>query len=66
MEESLRAKNKLDSSSCFDTIPTCDRRAYRLTKGRTNGHDDSIYRASSSIASCVKNESLFVLLYQKR
>ena len=31
-------QNQLDSSSQFDTIPACD--------GRTDGYDDSIYRAS--------------------
>ena len=43
MEGSLPVKNQLDSSSRFDTIPTCGR--------RTDG--DSIYRAS--IASRGKN-----------
>ena len=36
------AKNQLDSSSRFDTIPAYDRRA----EGRTDGHDDSTYCAS--------------------
>jgi len=31
--------------SHFVTVPACDRRTYGLT------HDDSIYRASNSIAS---------------
>ena len=42
MEGSLCAKNQLDSSSRFDTIPACDRR----TDGQTD--DDSIYRASTA------------------
>ena len=46
MNGSLHAKNQLDSSSRFDTVPACD--------GRT--HDDSIYRAG--IASRDKNSTV--------
>jgi len=46
LEESLHAKNQLDSSSYFNIIPACDRRK----------HDGNTYRAS--IASCGRNAAL--------
>ena len=54
MKGSLHAKNQLDSSSRFDTIPACDGRMDGRTDRRT--HDDSTYRAS--IASRGKKNHL--------
>jgi len=48
VEGSLHAKNHLDSSSHFDTIPACDRRMDRRTC------NDSTYQAS--IALCSKKK----------
>ena len=45
MEENLHAKNQLDSSSHFHTIPASDRRTERRT------HYDSVYRDSRLMAS---------------
>jgi len=42
VEGSFRAKNQLDSSIRFDTIPACDTRTDRRTQ------DDSKYRASTA------------------
>jgi len=55
LEGRFRAKNQLDSSSCFDTLPACDGQIDRRTDGQT--HDDSKYRAS--IASRGKTRGVF-------